>query len=189
MATRRLNPDIPGSLPYTVHFSETGYRAIAECGCGRTTEIGMRFRFPPEKVVQKIERRGWERVGQTEWRCPACIAERRNMRKGETMAKPAELKAPSLTVPNAAAQRKVFQLLEDHFDDAKGQYQVGWSDAKIGEETGLSEHYVAVVRREAFGEIKPPAELVGFKTEIEAVEQMVKDLKARIEAALTVAGR
>jgi len=97
------------------------------------------------------------------------------------------------TAAAGKATRRVFQLLEDHFDEAEGRYKEGWGDDKIAKETGLSITAVHDHRVAAFGRIKPPSELKELKRELEEVQRLylksdeefkasVNRLKAKIKA-------
>lgn len=97
------------------------------------------------------------------------------------------------TAGASAAIRKVFQLLEDNFDDQEGRYKNGYSDERIAKETGLSITAIHDHRVGAFGKIKPPSELKALRTELEELQRLyiksdeeyrkqLDDLRRRIKA-------
>lgn len=98
---------------------------------------------------------------------------------------------PNITPVAGQALRKVFALLEDHFDGDAGNYRSDWSDDKIAKETGISKDAVKGYRINAFGKIKPPSEFAALKQELQELEtfalqteneikQKVKEMRARL---------
>lgn len=102
-----------------------------------------------------------------------------------------KLAAINPTPATGAALRKVFALLEDHFDTDAGRFRNDYDDARIAKETGISLDAVKNYRVAAFGKLKPPTELHNIQTQLRELEALylkteaemkagVKDLKARL---------
>jgi len=98
---------------------------------------------------------------------------------------------PSITPQSVSALRKVFALLEDHFDPAKGCYSSGYSDERIAKETNISVDGVKKYRVDGFGKLLPPSEVAQIAIELRELETLhlkmdveikdrLKDLKARL---------
>lgn len=92
---------------------------------------------------------------------------------------------PNITPVAGQALRKVFALLEDHFDGDGGNYRGDWSDDKIAKETGISKDAVKGYRINAFGKIKPPSEIAVLRHELRELEtfalQTENDIKQRVK--------
>ncbi len=100
---------------------------------------------------------------------------------------------PQLTPVAGQALRKVFTLLENHFDTENGCYNGDWSDEKVAKETGISKDAVKGYRVSAFGKIKPPSEVAILRQELRELEtfalqteneikQKTKDINLRLSA-------
>ena len=96
-----------------------------------------------------------------------------------------------LTQTTVQSLRKVFALLEDHFEPANGCYINDYSDERIAKECGISVSGVTKYRIDGFGKIKPPSEFHVLTVELRELETLylkldnelkngIKDLKARI---------
>lgn len=138
--------------------------------CGGFEEIGFR-QIPDAGVIDaKYHARGWKTDPAV---CPECIKTKRENKMSAT---------PS---PGAiAAQAKMINLLQAHFDPDTGRYAPGWSDNRVAKETGQSPEYVAALRDEAFGKIKEPAELIKLQQDVDALEQLIEDAVAPIRSEL-----
>ena len=66
------------------------------------------------------------------------------------------------------AQAKMFELLREHFDGdgTVGTYEEGWSDLRVGEESGLSAPAVADAREAVLGRIREDPRLAVIDTEL-----------------------
>lgn len=94
-------------------------------------------------------------------------------------------------------RRDAFNELSSVIDADTGRYTGGWTDASVGEATGLPEALIAEVRVQFYGEPKPdltPEEidtLKGLKAEVDTIvgahrklADVAEGLSARIENAL-----
>lgn len=93
-----------------------------------------------------------------------------------------KVSGPNLTPPAAAALRKVFQLLEDHFDGTEGQYKNEYTDDRIAKETGISKDAVKQYRQNAFGKIKPPTELQLIRMDLAELEKFALTTESEIKS-------
>lgn len=95
--------------------------------------------------------------------------------------------------------RKVYNLLDDHFNETTRLYDEGWNDAKIAEAVELSEVAIAKIRVAAYGELADDPKLVALRSEIVALRaqltadtaalrdlynEQLKKLEARVQAII-----
>lgn len=59
--------------------------------------------------------------------------------------------------PKPAQMRRLYGLLEEHFDAAAGQYRNGYSDRRVASEAQVGLSAVVSVREEAYGKLKDTA--------------------------------
>lgn len=66
------------------------------------------------------------------------------------------------------AQAKMFELLREHFDGdgTVGTYEEGWSDLRVGEESGLSAQAVANAREAVLGRIREDPRIAALDAEL-----------------------
>lgn len=96
-----------------------------------------------------------------------------------------------------AQRRDAYNELSSVIDGATGRYTGGWTDASVGEATGLPEALIAEVRVQFYGEPKPDLTpeaidtLKGLKAEVDTIvgahrklADVAEGLSARIENAL-----
>lgn len=90
-----------------------------------------------------------------------------------------------ITPVAGAALRKVFALLEDHFDVEVGAYKNDYTDERIAKETDISRDAVKNYRINAFGKIKPPSEIHILRQELRELEtfalQTENDMRAKLK--------
>lgn len=84
---------------------------------------------------------------------------------------------------------KVRSALDTNFDDAKGMYLDGMSDAKIAEHLKIPRTWVETIRETAYGPIRITPEVLGLKNDLMMALNSLGDLtnkfdqlKARLEA-------
>jgi hypothetical protein len=95
--------------------------------------------------------------------------------------------APTFATPTPAAiaaQAKMFGLLQTHFDPESGTFDAGWSDKKIAEDCRLSADLVVAVRKQTFGELRVPSEVAQLTADIEALDALLTETTAPIQAEL-----
>jgi hypothetical protein len=148
----------------------TVFKARIQCGqCGAADTVQLRHVITPRHIDLKFIQRGWRIPPRL---CPACAAKSKE-------------KKPMASKPSAGAVKataKMFTLLSQHFDADNGRYVAGWTDGKIAKETGMAPEAVIEFRREAFGEIKEPAEFALIRADINSLEKLAADSHASITA-------
>lgn len=165
--------------------SQEGGAILATLTCSKCPEtLSIRFRqlCGSTDMDRKFEQQGW---AVDPAKCPDHNRRNHSPRKDQPMA----ASAPAVTHPSPspaaiAAQAKMFGLLQMHFDPETGVYGSGYSDAKIAEECRLAVDLVAGVRREAFGELKVPAEVAQLNADIAALESLLEETIAPIQSEL-----
>jgi hypothetical protein len=144
--------------------------------CEARGERRQRSLMPPDQVDKKFMQVGWSLDPHI---CPAC-AVRAAQEKADMTSKPS---------PAAIkAQAKMFSLLATHFDGTAGAYGQGWSDQKIATDTGLTVDLVAEVRRETFGELQLPPEVLSLQRDVGALEALAREQYAGLETELKSLG-
>lgn len=110
---------------------------------------------------------------------------------------PLALPSPSLSavaVPNAASiaaqawinkpspdQRiAIRSALDRHFDDEKGMYLASATDQSLADELRVPRAWVETIRETAYGPIRVTPEIQALRSDIEAAQTMLDDLKARL---------
>lgn len=156
----------------------------SRCGVERVWSYGTGTGIP--FMMKHLRASGWEhdRRGPV---CDTCVnAEKSKVTKPETLSNP-------------KLQRKVFALLDDHFDEDSRRYRPGWSDKKVADEAQTSVQFVEGLRRGAYGELAEDPAVTALRGEIEALsdeakksadmlmsvfgelEKKISDLNARVE--------
>lgn len=74
--------------------------------------------------------------------------------------------------------RKMFTLLDDHFDTKTGRYVSGWSDQAVANECGLAVSVVVHYREGAYGVLRTVDERT--LSEIKRLDAALNDLQAKI---------
>lgn len=164
--------------------------------CGSHGDVTVAGSFNPEWTVKRFVSVGWGVTGhQDTATCPACIAERRSRRAGESpkliefnpnkweASTVAEEKARALTISEKANVRR---LLDKHFDDATGQYLDGFSDQKVGVEANVPWACVTEMREAAYGPLRVDPAVQAIATEARAG---INRLEAKAAALQEVADK
>lgn len=175
-------------------------------GCGATADVVMNgHKHNPEWVAKKVREQGWE---ADVWRrrlcrCPACAKSAPRSRppvpaiddpeEETTEAMPEITTTSKPGVPNAALatvreatqeeRYRIRQMLDAHFDDAKGCYLDGYSDQKIGAELNLPWAMVTRIREAAYGPILVDPAVEQYLAAVAELEERIK----RVETASTTA--
>lgn len=139
-------------------------------GCGRIGDVKLRAIMPPDQIDRKFRQAGWRLDPH---QCPACIQSTQETKEARTMP-------PTPSPAAMKAQAVMFNLLTLHFDPVAGRYSVGWSDAKVASETGLDAAFVRDFRDAGFGPLREPEELIRFRADIAALEQLQRETAATI---------
>lgn len=128
------------------------------CGTERTWNWGPNYATVSQ--IKNAELAGWShsKRGLT---CDECVEKEQQARR--------KMSSKIENLPNPKLQRKVFALLDDHFDEDKRLYRNGWTDKKIAEEAQTSEQFVATLRKGAYGELAEDPAVTALRAEIEAL--------------------
>lgn len=130
--------------------------------CGTERVWGWEPGTSPTFMIQNLSRNGWthDKRGPI---CDSCTNDEHQ-----------EKKVSKIEPMNPKLQRKVFALLDDHFDEDKRLYRSGWSDKKIAEAADTSEQFVESLRRGAYGELAEDPAISALKGEIALLSQEAK---------------
>ena len=161
-------------------------------GCRESLDITKRDHVPPEAVAKKFRQLGWsfdnDKPGRV--RCPKCLAKSKPQKDEPVTA----IKPPTATVtPITAMPRtltadekaKVRLLLDGQFDDQKGMYLEGYSDQRIGSETGVPWACVRDLREIAYGPIKMNPEIETLRAELGALHERARQAMSEAGKALS----
>ncbi len=164
--------------------------AVARCSrCQTDTALAMpRDGHNPEGVEKMFAREGWKFGAWSKGAnaCAACVKRAEAARKqseggvvvhinSRTPAAPATatIVAEKVAAVSPAKRKQIRDLLDGNFDEEKGLYLDGYSDAKVAGEVDVPEAVVREVRETAFGPIKSSPEL-------DVLRRLADDLDARI---------
>lgn len=181
--------------------SPEGASVELPCAKKHTARFDIGRHLPPDIVVKKMRQKNWG-VGKRLY-CPDHNPTKRNINRiareivqplkeivemAGTAAKPANDAAPSAPTSEQAreARRMAHMMLEEQFDIDKGRFKNGYTDRRIADECGVSEHWVSRRREEEFGPLKSPPEIVEATARLDALEAQIKQFEK--EAMLTVDG-
>lgn len=184
--TRPSGPPVQHRGRAALHFGRdqhdrTGVWARCDV-CGAEEGVTLPPQSPPLAIDQQFaQKRGWKILGHGDSAtCPSCQEKKK-------MAKP---QSQTPTPDQAKAQRQVFALLEAHLrvDGTLGEYDPGWSDARIAEDTKLSVDFVTATRRSAFAPRLRDALAEELLNELKAAEQQLevsrRELRELVETTL-----
>jgi len=134
--------------------------AVVCSSCGATQSHGSTPGVPANTLANNFRKRGWEidrrhRAAT----CPACL---------ETIAM-------KLSPDAIRATHKLFELLEQHYDQERRRYREAWTDAAMAKECGLATDVVATHREALYGPMVSPA-LLEAEAELDAVQQKLEAL-------------
>ena len=143
--------------------------------CDHVETKGWGPRTSPEIMVRNFRRAGWTVGRGIRPLCPSCGSNRE--------AK--EVKDTPLVGPSPKIARRVFGLLDDHFDEQTRRYRPGYSDERVAKEANTAIELVMRLRREAYGELAEDPKLTELRDDIELLRlemaDAVKPLHARLD--------
>lgn len=176
--------------------------------CSTCTEVGrlhLRALLPPEIIDKKFKQKGWSLDPHI---CPDCARKVKvgklakaaavlvstevptieavepepeiqttNEEQPVTMLEDSPtLRSVSANTHKAAAM--MHKLLNHHFDGDVGQYESGWNDERIAQETSLSVNHVAEIRALAYGDIKEPEAVTALRGQLSKLETDITEMMA-----------
>lgn len=95
-----------------------------------------------------------------------------------------KLASANPTPATGIALRKLFTLLESHFDIEAGCYTEGHTDDSLAKETGISVEAVKNYRVSAFGKLKPPNEFFKVQQDVAELEKLYIQLEGQMKEGL-----
>jgi hypothetical protein len=138
-------------------------------GCTASKRWPLAIAPAPARVW--AERQGWQI--DKKWRealCPTCAAAKKEQESKEAM-----------TANAKKGTRRVWALLEEHYNEDTKCYDPEWSDERISNESGLSIEVVATTRAEHFGPIEDPR-ITELRAEVEAQAAALQAARAELES-------
>ncbi len=161
----------------------TGYRAT----CAQTGAHEVVYSpkaLPPEAVLGMFKKRGWrvhERRAEG-WISPQGQVAKESVDPMSEIAKlPVQAGPPD---PDPRLLREIMLALGDAFDPDTGKWAAGKSDAAVAKEVDCAVGVVTKIRRRYFGEEAIPPELAAIKNDLDAAKGMIRELSARVDAAI-----
>jgi len=152
----------------------------AGCGAVVTTKGGTNN---IELVRRNLSAKGWAVVGDTA-RCPECVKKLMDRRSGggkdamTEQPRGANDRAPGEPTVEEAA--RIVRKINEVFDD--GRYLDGWTDRKIATALAIAPAKVTRAREMFIGPIKEDPAIAALRSEVEAVEDMLRGIKERLAA-------
>jgi hypothetical protein len=141
-------------------------RWIVTCGCGKVSTIGEQQDVNPNALVTRMRNRDWSMSQKHAPICPDCLKEKR-------------VNTKTTVGPDPKIARKVYALLDDHFDETKRLYRAGWNDKKVAEAADTSLDLVVDTRRRAYGELAEDPILQVVRDDLELLRMEVAELTKR----------
>lgn len=150
--------------------------------CGETESKKGTNTVPTSVIAEQFRSKGWYVANKETYSlCPKCI-------KNEEEKKEV-VKEVSQSGEAMRRQKKLYDILDAHFDVEKGAYEEGWDDKAVAVATELSESYVVKVREEVYGPLKMNPELVALGSEIElmrkTIEREAREMRDLVEANIS----
>jgi len=165
----------PYGVTYHRQYGRTGW--CATCACGATERVSGTPVLQPSFTIRKFEHRGWSLRARTTPVCPACHT------KETPVNKPVQIG------PDPKIARKIYALLDEHFDDQKRMYRNGCSDEVVAKTLDVSLEIVKNIRVAAYGELAEDPRYAKLRDDIELLRMEFAEehakLYARFEGQLT----
>ena len=74
-----------------------------------------------------------------------------------------QLGEATTTIMDPSTRRRVFRLIDEHWDESRGRYENTWSDQRLATDLKVPRAWVEEIRREAFGDNGGNAEMDELK--------------------------
>lgn len=127
--------------------------------------------YQPRGMVSRFRHRGWVLLDKTPPMCRDC-------------SKGVKTLASTSIGPDPKIARKIYALLDEHFDDVKRLYRSPWNDQRIAKTIDISPDIVMRIRKEAYGELAEDPALQGFRDDLEIIRMEAVDLQDRFNKEL-----
>ena len=95
------------------------------------------------------------------------------------------MEKPMSVGPDPKIGRKIYGLLDSHFDDLNRTYRRGWDDTRIATEADTSVDLVTRIRREAYGELAEDPRIQVLKDDLELLRMEVTEAQNASTEKLT----
>jgi hypothetical protein len=172
-----------GIRPYVDHDS---HRHVYSAECGNCHDVRTRSwgnAAPVDLVEKGFKSLGWRLKAGKSPVCAACLKEDHvaltivHDRKSLPDLPPA--------TENHKLNRRVYALLDDHFDEEKKLYRPGWDDAAIATSADTSIMNVERIRRGAYGELAENPMVQSLKDDIELTRMELDELSKVFDGRIT----
>jgi len=148
-------------------------RWVVNCqGCGSESAHGWPFNTGPATMTRNMKKLGWELSAKIQ-KCPECIEKER----------PVKAPAPQIG-PDPKIARKIYALLDEHFDEGKRLYRPGWTDGKIAETIDVSTEIVVHIRRIGYGDLAEDPALQILRDDLEMLRMEAVELGNQFHIAV-----
>lgn len=168
----------------TDHSQLSALRAAARFSCSEcsaTIDITIQG-LGAEDLAKKARAKGWaanaKAIGKT--LCPRHASLRpkndpdSELKKVAVMTTVTPIKPVEVRRLTPDQKALIRNLLDNNFDEQKGEYIDGMSDKKIGEIVNLPWAYVERLRTEAYGDILTDPEIVALRQTLDAIRKEVE---------------
>lgn len=163
-------------------------QAQLHCGsCQRTEPLNIRPDMPPSEVLRKFRQKNWRTDDSDRRRClcPDCKHIRKPTKpdpilKGPSMNKALHQPETIIPTPEMPMVRKIFGIIDGHFDEEKGCYLGDWSDKKVADLIGVGYAVVAKVREDSGLKIKGNPALIALRNDFETWRSMGQEINDRL---------
>lgn len=136
-------------------------------------------------ILNNYRAKGWTMFEHSA-RCPKCVTTlgRHDHKEGQGVDT-TKAKAVNMTAtvePTIEEVGRIVRKINEVFDD--GRYLDGWSDRKVAEVLDIAPAKVTRARDLCIGPIKEDPAVTALRSEVEAVEEMLKGIKTKLDTVV-----
>jgi len=151
---------------------------VIECShCHAKFSASWSPQTSPALMIKNMRNKHWAVGNGTAPICATCINTNHTKRSRPMNGHVAPI--PPTTPNEGVIERKVYAMLESHFDDATRAYVDGYTDTMVAEKVGCSVEFVIAKRRKGYGEIEDPR-LQAYRAEYKALVDRHVELATQI---------
>lgn len=168
--------------------------------CGKREDCFRADLRDADQMVTHFVKRGWVLDRKSPVYCStSCRREAREQAEKQRaeLREKEEMKAPTTSVstvavnavagtgigPDPKMMHRIFNLLDDHFDNVKRLYRSGWDDERIAKEGGASLEFVIKLRRDVYGELAENPEIGKLRDDIKAMDELFTSQLKKLEGS------
>lgn len=169
--THRVTEIRSGAASFGIEHDYTNQRSrwSTTCDkCKRHDVLHLAENVPANVLANKFRLRGWT---MTKNRAPVC----KQCTKEHRMNKPVQIG------PDPKIARKIYALLDEHFDDHKRLYRGAWSDEAVAKKLDVSVEVVISIRRAAYGELSEDPKVQRLRDDIELLRMELDEELAKLK--------